>query len=585
MTITNLNTAASGIVGVEINGNYTAFDSIGDTSPSPYSVLSGGVFLPIYTTQVIASQESLQLEVNLSASAFQLPIPRTSSISISLVTAAQNEFTFSIQPPVAQFNVQNINPSDGILNASSSYSPDTGIQVYNWEIVNLNQGGINLPTSTLSGKSVQYFPSTSSSFVTLTVADDYGLVSSIFETIPNTQSTPPTTGVPPSCSSSLQDVQLFVCPYLNQLEKIRAALMHSYNPGQSQSYGYYAPTTGLPYGLTCGANIEPSPGIGIGPLPTQNYNDGGYHDTCVAIDNNFEGSKSLDYFNSANSILLGTPGFPAGGQPTNIFATVTELIDNDTWYGYGGCTGNQVKPFFYPSSFGVLDRREAEYGFTDNYPWLLLQPGINIGGIGNPGCGGAGGQTWYLQAYTNPATTTIVSEFPSPQAPGINSDLEELSFVIDELFAQCVASGNPNSVSCTGPNSWQQAYQNAMSQYPFAAPRQALHFIQATRATGAWAPGSPLANVRVDGLTPLQMVTIAIQQIFTPTNQIGPMGVGGAVSPSDGSLVQSWGGGVPNTPEPNFQAMVAFNPNMPSWFSTTSCVATATMFPTLGLAC
>jgi hypothetical protein len=36
---------------------------------------------------------------------------------------------------------------------------------------------------------------------------------------------------------------------------------------------------------------------------------------------------------------------------------------------------------------------------------------------------------------------------------------------------------------------------------------------------------------------------------------------------SDGGLSQTWGGGNSDTPEPNFQAMIALDPRMPTWFT------------------
>jgi hypothetical protein len=327
--------------------------------------------------------------------------------------------------------------------------------------------------------------------------------------------------------SASEDYQLWVQPYLSQLEHVRAVLMSPYTIG-NQHYGYDSTT-----GLVRGGNIEPSPAIGI---------SSGYNDVIVAIDNNLEGSASLDFFNSAASPLNGQPGFTP--VSTNIYGNVRALLA-ETWIGVGACS-EPFAQYNYPSSFKLLDRREAEYGSFDPYYSTLIQPGNHLGGIGN-NCG-TEGQTWFLPGYDSlPTTMTkplIATEFPSNTPIGSTGDLEELSFYIDEMYLQCRAGTSPCSL-------WQNAYLNAMSQYPFAAPREALHFIQASRATAAWT----MSNMTFDGISAYQMLQNTINRIWS--SAVGP----------DGGLYQSFsGGGSDKTPEPNFQAMIAFDPRMPSWF-------------------
>jgi hypothetical protein len=324
-----------------------------------------------------------------------------------------------------------------------------------------------------------------------------------------------------------EDYQLWVQPYLAQLEKVRAVLMTPYTIG-NQHYGYDSTT-----GLVRGGNIEPSPAIGV---------KNGYNDVIVAIDNNLEGSASLDFFNSAASPFNGQVGFiPIN---TNIYGNVRALLA-ETWIGIGACN-DPFTQYSYPSSFSLLDRREAEYGSTDPYYSTLIKPGNHLGGIGN-NCG-TEGQTWFLPGYDSlPTSMTkplIATEFPSNTPIGSTGDLEELSFYIDEMYLQCRAGTSPCSL-------WQNAYLNAMSQYPFAAPREALHFIQTSRATAAWT----MSNMTYDGVSAYQMLQDTINRIWS--SAVGP----------GGGLYQSFsGGGSDETPEPNFQAMIAFDPRMPSWF-------------------
>lgn len=331
--------------------------------------------------------------------------------------------------------------------------------------------------------------------------------------------------------STSQDYNLWVQPYLPQLAKIEAVLTQPYSPGSKQSYGYDSAL-----GVTCGANIEPSPAIGV-----QN----GYNNACVLIDNNLEGGASLDYLASSSSPLIGQPGF---NQMNLQIYTNTRNYLSKSFYGVGACP-EPFSVYNYPGNFTLLDMREAEYGFAGPYVTQLLQPGIQIGGIGN-NCG-TQGQTWFLENYDNPDSTTIVTELPSSEPLTTSANMDELSFVIDELYMQCIAGKAPCS-------QWQVAYQNAMSQYPFQAPRDALHFIQCTRATGAWA----MSNMSYDSISAKTMLQNTIARLFTSEAE------GGALGPN-GGLSQSWGAGGDRSPEPNFQAMVAFDPRMPSWFTLT----------------
>lgn len=332
---------------------------------------------------------------------------------------------------------------------------------------------------------------------------------------------------------SSEDYNFWVKPYLTQLAKIEGVLTQPYISGNRESYGYDSAT-----GLTCGGNIEPSLAINV---------TNGYNDVCVLIDNNLEGGASLDYFASSNSVLAGQTGF----TPMNLQVyTETRSYLSMPFYGVGPCT-QPFTVYNYPSNFSLYDMREAEYGFADPYASDLVQPGIHIGGIGTLTCNGTteGGQIWYLENYDTLGSTMIVTEFPNDTAPSTNSDLQELSFVIDELYMQCVAGTAPCS-------QWQSAYMNAMSQYPFAAPRDALHFIQVTRATGAWT----MSNMTYNGMSAAAMLQDTITKIFTPESAGGALG-------ANGGLSQSWGTGGDKTPEPNMQAMIAFDPRMPSWFS------------------
>lgn len=321
----------------------------------------------------------------------------------------------------------------------------------------------------------------------------------------------------PSSAVPSKDYQLWIEPNKAAIEKVRKVLMTPYTLGHG-NYGY------LPsIGMVAGGNIEPSPAVGAGA---------GYNHCAVIFDNNMEGGYSLDYFNSQ------------AGVTTSIYSTCRKYLAM-SWEGVGS-NARPFKMYKYPSSFPLLDRRETQYGSASPY-YARMKGGLGIGGIGFPQGSSVGGQTWFLPGYdvpngdiNHPFITTV---FPSEQPCGIKSGLEKLSFVIDLLYIQ----GNPQ---------WKTAYRNAMNQYPFPAPRQALHFVQCTRATAAWKDPTLILN----GMTSTQMLAATITKLLSPHNSGGAIG-------NHGGLSQKWGAGGDQTPEPNMQLMIALDPRMPTWFN------------------
>ncbi len=360
---------------------------------------------------------------------------------------------------------------------------------------------------------------------------------------------------------SSEDYQLWVQPYLSQIEGVREVMM---TPFQTGSFGYNAQ-----YGLVEGGGIEPSPAIGV---------PGGYNNIIVISDNNLEGGLSLDYWNSASSPLaslqtfinFNTKNYGSGTVDTDINGQVRKYL-SQTWFGVGACSA-PFTPYTYPGSFHgtssgyLLDRREPEYGFIDPYASILIQPGIHIGGIGN-NCG-TEGQTWFLSGYggfTGGATSDacqgsqpcINTEFPSSSPVVTDGGDDTQGFLIMEYDMQCVAGTAPCSL-------WQNAFLTDMARYPWSDTRGSAHFIEAARATQAWT----MSNMTYDGMSAKTMLQDTISNLWAD-----------GVDPSNGGMYQNWG--TPNdgrTPEPNMQVLTAFNPNLPSWFTlpTTTTSASST---------
>jgi hypothetical protein len=354
-----------------------------------------------------------------------------------------------------------------------------------------------------------------------------------------------------------EDYQLWVQPYLANIESVREVIMTPYTPqGSGTGWGY-----STQYGLYQGGGIEPAPAIGVG---------NGYNNVIVISDNNIEGGLSMDYWNSPQSVLTSLSAFSnfnnanygVAVYPTN-FNSQVRSFNSMTWYGVGACSGPSFTAYQYPSSFNqggstgyLLDRREAEYGFIGPYASILIQPGVHIGGIGS-NCG-TEGQTWYVSSYggfTNgistqsacqpsSATPCIVTEFPSNKPAQLPGD-DTGGFVVMEYYMQCVSG----TASCS---LWQNALKiETAADYPFTSTRGAAHFIEAVRATGAWT----MSNMSYDGMPYSTLLQNTITSLWSQGQD------------SNGGMKQNWDandGGL--TGEPNMQVLTAFNPNLPSWF-------------------
>lgn len=162
-----------------------------NTQPSAVTAIEMNAFYFKFNQTVIPAQESHTFPLS------NLTLMRTSPISIEILTAAENVFSFLITPPTANFNIQSLGPSEYLLNASGSFSPDTTIVSYLWNAKGLGtdeQTG-DVLNSALSGQSVQYFPTTASSQVNLTVVDFYGLLSVESQTFSTLLQNTPATSV------------------------------------------------------------------------------------------------------------------------------------------------------------------------------------------------------------------------------------------------------------------------------------------------------------------------------------------------------------------------------------------------------
>jgi hypothetical protein len=320
------------------------------------------------------------------------------------------------------------------------------------------------------------------------------------------------------------DFASWIQPYESHIEKVRAVLMTPYTLGQ-QHYGYDGT-----FGLVRGANIEPSPAIGV---------SNGYNDAIVLIDNNLEGSASLDFWNSY------------AGVKSSVEANCRAFLDATAFDEISGAC-----PPFATIKYDGTDRREAQLGSHSPYHAQLSKAGAQIFNTSGqtdyvPGYEGIGGAAASCskppKLQTDEAHPLIVTALPIDHAIGEGGNLENDGPWIDLAFEQ----GSPKAQAeyAKVVQAWDG---NTFGSYG-GATRDLLHFIIASRATGFWRDGS------IKG--PKGTAEEVLKQVITLVWEIAG---------SNGGLPQSYSGtlgsGGDQTPEPNFQAMLAFDPRLPTWF-------------------
>jgi hypothetical protein len=323
------------------------------------------------------------------------------------------------------------------------------------------------------------------------------------------------------------DFTLWVQPYLGNIEQVRRILMTPYVLAKGH-YGYDST-----FGLVRGANIEPSPAIGI----TSPNND-----AIVLIDNNLEGSASLDFWNSYK------------GVASTVEANCRHFLDATSFDEIGtNC------PPFPQMTYDGTDRREAKLGKHSPYYGMLSKPGQQIHNTSGqtdfvPGYEGINGSKASCSApptlQTNLANPIVVTALPIDSPINGGGNLETDGPWISLQFEQgnvSVAHGEFAKVV----GAWDG---NTFGSYG-SATRDLLHFIHCARATGFW------RDATITG--PKGTAQEVVQQVVALVWQIQASG-------GDGGLTQCYSGtagcGSTDTPEPNFQAMIAFDPRVPTWF-------------------
>jgi hypothetical protein len=320
---------------------------------------------------------------------------------------------------------------------------------------------------------------------------------------------------PPTTTIPTSDYPFFVAPNVGRIESVRDWLMQPYNPAIRDSFGYDNAT-----GLIAG-------GYWPGYSP---YSDG-YHNGAVLIDTNLLLGKSLDYLNAQKGII------------TTIDANTREWLDNST--------------FVDPANPGINatyqgnDRREILFG--------KIVPCVYV----------TASQIWYAPNHTLSDPTPIVTALPTNCSQDTPNSLELFAPWIDldyvdgnrsqslSDFMYTIINWTP--VPGTGVAGSIGGHFNSVLDpaEPCSTERVLALWIEAARATGYW-------NLNSNTRTVAGEVVNELWGLQQPDG--GMAASGGAPGCKIGQVIPEAGG----------EAILAFDPRVPSWFGNVSTSATVT---------
>ncbi len=307
--------------------------------------------------------------------------------------------------------------------------------------------------------------------------------------------------------SNANDAAMFVAPNAARIENVRAWLMQPYNPG-AQSFGYDNTT-----GMIAGGYW---PGYGAFP--------NGYHNGVVLIDNNILLGRSLDYLNAQKGIKTTIDFNTRAWLSNTTFVNPKKGLQNGTYNGY--------------------DRREIFFG--KSVPCVYV----------------TGSQVWYAPGHLLSDPSPIVTALPSNCSQDSPNSLElfapwiELDY-IDHNYAQAqndfsYTINNWTPTPGTGVGGSTGGYFSAILDplAPCSTERVLALWIDAARATGYW-------NLNANSRTVAQQV---VNELW-------------GLQQSDGGIAASGGGPGckvgQEIPEAGGEAILAFDPRVPSWFANT----------------
>jgi len=314
-------------------------------------------------------------------------------------------------------------------------------------------------------------------------------------------------------NSAISDYSFFVAPNAARIESVREWLMQPYDPNSVDSFGYDN-TTGL---------ISGGYWPGYGPFSN------GYHNGAVLIDTNLLLGKSLDYLNSQKGIT------------TTIDANTRKWLGNSTFI-------NPAKPGTNETYQGN-DRREILFGKPVSCVYVTAS------------------QIWYAPNHTLSDPTPIVTALPTNCSQDAPNSLElfapwiELDYIKGNRtqsmndFMYTIDNWIPTTGTGVGGSIGGHFNLILDPAAPCSTERVLALWIEAARATGYWNLDSNTRTVAGEVVNELW----SLQQ-----SNGGMVASGGAPGCKVGQVIPESGG----------EAILAFDPRVPSWFGNGSSTTT-----------
>jgi hypothetical protein len=311
------------------------------------------------------------------------------------------------------------------------------------------------------------------------------------------------------------DASFFIDPYQNQMNRLVDWLNTPWQPA-AQGFGFDSTFQLVRGGYWPGYNdsgLFDSQGGRVFP--------NGYHPGMVLIDSNFILAKTLDFFNQQS-----------GRTPSTVYNTCRNYLGATTFVNPAAGASPDME------AYNGFDRREIFLGKTSPFYG-------EINAVYQ-----TASQIWYVPGHTLSSSNPIVTALPTVQVQNPTTDIEFFApRILLEYLNDNISQAKSDFLSVI--NSWQPGCPGQIGA-PFGGfyTSRCLSFTIAVARSCKDVDGTPFWAL--PGVQPI------VQQIIESL---------WAIQQPDGGIPTSYYPAAGETPESTGEALLAFDPTLPSRFS------------------